>query len=331
MTPRFRLLADAADITRRIENRLLELHITVTADPTSDTLTLTLDDRDHALPVLSHRTALQVWLGYDDDPPYMGRYLRTESTHELAPRRLGVRATAADFTQDRALKAPRTRSFDAITLGALLTRIAAEHGYTAACAPALAGIALAHIDQTEESDLHLLRRIAREHDATIKAAAGRLVLIARGAGRSARTGAPLPVLTLRPGDITRGRITHHDRPRYGAVIAKYYDVQSARYVHVPAGAGTPVLELRAPRPSPAHAQAAAAAKLARLARGTATAHLALPGSPGLVAEQPLALTGFRDGVDGAWTVTRARPSPSPASPSAPPPPRPTPATIPSAS
>ena len=305
MRPRYRILAADQDITARIADRLIELRITLTSDSDSDSLFLTLDNRDHALSVLPHRTPLRIWLGYGAADQYLGQYLRAEAAYDLVPARLTVRATAADFRGSSGLKAPRTRSWDDPTLGALVIQIAAEYDYTGVCSPELAGIQLEHVDQTEESDLHLLRRLARDHDATFKAAAGRLLLIPRGSGRSAGTGSPLPSVILRPGDITSGRVTYHDRPIYGAVIAKYQDLFFGLTGRVQVGEGGEVFELRRTYGSQALARSAAAAKLGRLNRGTASLTLVLPGRPGLVTEQPLTTAGWQDGGDGEWAITRA--------------------------
>lgn len=305
MRPLYRILAADQDITARIADRLIVLRVTLTSDSASDSLALTLDNRDLALPVLPHQTPLRIWLGYEAADHYLGEYLRTETAYDLVPARMTVRATAADFRGSSGLKAPRTRSWDNVTLGALVGQIAGEYGYAGVCSPDLAGIKLEHVDQTEESDLHLLRRLARDHDATFKAAAGRLVFTRRGSGRSAGTGSALPSVTLGPGDITSGRVTHHDRPSYGAVIAKYQDVFFGQTGQVKVGEGGEVFEMRRTYGSQALARSAAAAKLGRLNRETASLALALPGRPDLLAEQPLNTAGWGPGMDGDWTITRA--------------------------
>jgi hypothetical protein len=55
----------------------------------------------------------------------------------------------------------------------------------------LALIAIEHIDQSNESDLHLLTRLARQHGAVSKPVAGFLVFVFKGEAKSA-TGQQLP-------------------------------------------------------------------------------------------------------------------------------------------
>lgn len=51
-------------------------------------------------------------------------------------------------------------------------------------AESLAGIHVTHLDQTEEPDLHLLTRLAREHGAVAKPVAGFLVFVPRGEAKA---------------------------------------------------------------------------------------------------------------------------------------------------
>ncbi len=112
------------------------------------------------------------------------------------------------------LKAPRTGSWDEVTLGALVAEIAAEHGYEARVDPSLAESPVAQVDQVAESDLHLLRRVVSHYDATLKAAAGHRVVVRRGSARTAGTGVPLPITAVVAAGY--GRVDQHPRSREGA-------------------------------------------------------------------------------------------------------------------
>ena len=89
---------------------------------------------------------LHVFLGYGDRLIPMGIYYRADIDIEFVPRKLVVRATAADLRSRSTLKAPRTRAWDDVTLGALVAGIAAEHGYAARIDPSLAESPIAHVD-----------------------------------------------------------------------------------------------------------------------------------------------------------------------------------------
>ena len=314
MTPDYRLHAGDADVTRTVRAHLVELRLTFTSTAASDTLSVTLADVVGALARPAAERELRPELGYVGSLTPMGVYYHSETDVDLAPRRLTVRATAADLRRLSALKAPRTRAFDAVSLGSLVASIAAEHGLDAAVAPALASQRLPHVDQTAESDLALLHRVAKHYDATLKAAGGRLVMMPRGAGRSAVAGALLPEFVAEPGTgrVLSGRVSWRGRPRHASVVASYWDPAGAEMKHVRAGAGSPAFVIREPRPDRDQAAADAAARLARLSRQTATLDLSVVGDPALVAEGRITTRGWGEGTDGQWTITRAEHVLSPA-------------------
>ena len=312
-TPAFTVETGGGDVTSAVADRLVELRITLTSDRASDTLELELEDAGGDLLAPSAERELRVSLGYRDSGlAPMGVYYHDESERQLVPRRLTIRATAADFRRLSTLKAPRRRSWDDISLADLVDTIAREHGYTGRVAPALGNTVIAHIDQTAESDLHLLRRLARQYDATAKAAGGYLIFAPRGRGRSAGTDQALPVLEYAPGgrgadaaEALSARHTARGRPRYGAVLASYQDVGTAELVHVRVGTGAPVYSIREPLPDRPQAVAAATARLSRFARQVEELEMSVPGNPALVSEAVLSLRGWPDSAGSRWTVLRA--------------------------
>ena len=76
-----------------------------------------------------------------------------------------------------------------------------------------ARIKLPHVDQTDESDLHLLTRLADRCDAAAKPGNGRPVFANRAAGRSAAN-RPLNVVSIERGQARDYRVLTADRPLY---------------------------------------------------------------------------------------------------------------------
>ncbi len=303
MTPDFRILADSQDITDRIRDRLLSLRITDEAGVKSDTVEIALDDRDALLIWPRHGAELEVSLGYRQTGLVrLGLYVVDEVEHSGPPNTLTIRAKASDMRES--LKAPRTRVWDNITLADLVATIAAEHGLKPKVSNALAPVAIAHLDQTEESDLHLLTRLARESGAVAKPVAGNLVFVTRGEAKSA-TGKEMPTIEVSPSQVIQHRMTQADRGKYEAVVTHWHDLLAAERVPVRVGEGKPVYTLRHTYPDARQATRAARSKLDALQRGTGTLSLTLVGNTELMAEGKLRLKGFRDGVDGEWLIQRA--------------------------
>ncbi|NKC15883.1 MAG: phage late control D family protein [Gammaproteobacteria bacterium] len=302
MTPTIVLRADGSDITARVRAHHKSLKIVDEAGHQSDTLTLTLDDRDGMIELPRRSATLSVSLGYRERGLNdMGAFVVDELELSGPPAQIVIKAKAADMRAR--IKAPRTRLWPPTTLGAIVHTIAAEHGLVARVGRELRDIALPHIDQTEESALHLLTRLSHQHDAVAKPASGHLLFIPKGTAHSA-SGQTLPILAIHRSDAIDYRVTLAERGQYGAVRASWHDVQSGTRTAVTIGDGEPVYTLRHPHTSPAAARAAARAKLTTLTRGTATLDIQIDGTSAVAAEIRLRLSGFRDGIDGEWITTR---------------------------
>ncbi len=302
MTPAYNILADHQDITSAIRDRLLSLTLTDKAGMKSDTVELRLDDRDGHVALPRKGAELNVSLGYEQALVKMGLYVVDELELSSPPATMVIRAKAANMRAS--LKAHKTRAFDKTTLGTVVKTLAAEHGLEARVGDALADMSLSHLDQTEESDLHLLTRLARQYDAVAKPAGGYLLFVPRGEAKSA-SGKTLPDIALGPHQVSDYRVTLADRDKYGAVIAKWHNTTSGEHTEIKTGEGKPIYTLRHTYPDAETASAAARARLDTLNRGQAKISLTVtPGNPYLAAEAKLTLTGFRDGINGHWIATQ---------------------------
>lgn len=242
MTPEFRILADSQDITDRIKDRLLSLRVTDEAGIKSDTVEIKLDDRDALVVWPEHGAELEVSLGYQQSGlTRLGLYIVDEVEHSGPPNALTIRAKASDMRQS--FKAPRTRVWDNVTLADMVTIIAGEHGLAPKISESLAAVNYTHLDQTEESDLHLLTRLARENSAVTKPVAGNLIFATRGESKSI-SGKDLPTTQIVASQVQRHQMTQADRGKYAAVLTHWHDLMNADRMPVKVGQGKPVYTLR---------------------------------------------------------------------------------------
>lgn len=321
MRPAFRIWADRVDVTEAIRDRLIELSVTDEAGVQSDEVRLTLDDRRTAsgaiaaLPAIGAR--LEVALGYEETGLIaMGVYRVDEIEIAAPPATLTVVARAAEMAGP--IRSPRTRSWDGVTLGQLAQAIAAEHRLTPVIDAELAKIALGHIDQTAESDLALLTRLALQHDAIAKPVGDRLVIARRGQGKAA-TGQAMPTIALAPEQIIEWRYRHSARKPGGAgkpasdaqappvspggVKAYYWDFETGQRREVTVGK-PPYTELRHVHASRDKALAAAQSGQKGGERQQGELSLTLPGDARLAAEVRLR-GSLRPGIPTDWIVARA--------------------------
>ena len=196
--PAFRVVADGTDITDKIRDRLISLRITDQAGQQSDSLEITVDDRDKRMPAPRYGAWLRVWLGYDR-PVFMGAYAVDEVDLSCGPRSMVIKATAAQ-TAPELVKESRTQSWGNKTLGQIVQEIAKRNGLQPVISKPLSDIQIKHEDQTNETDQAFLTRLAEKYKATIKPADGKLVVVERGKGAAS----PVPNPT---GRVTAGQAT----------------------------------------------------------------------------------------------------------------------------
>lgn len=181
-----------------------------------------------------------------------------------------------------------------------MATVAADHGLDPAVAADLSGVSLPHIDQLNESDMHLLTRIAADHDVIAKANGGKLIFAHKGQGKTV-SGKSMPTIELVPDQVTSFSVDIESRTNFNTVVALWRDVDGARDVEEIAGSGEPVHRIRHIYPNPEAAAKAAKGKLEAFQRGKQS----LPGRPELRAECRLSLSGFRAEKNGIWSITRA--------------------------
>ena len=167
----------------------------------------------------------------------------------------------------------------------------------------LASRLIPYLGQTEESDLHLLTRLARVHGAIAAPKNGKLVFARRGQGQSA-SGLSMGSFALTPGDCTDFDIQMPDRPQVKEVKAHWHDRKEAKRKTEKAGAGGQEsgFTIRHDMPSKEEADWAAQGKADDMKRAGGSFSATLPGTPGLAAESIITSSGFYPGTDATWSV-----------------------------
>ena len=300
----FQIIANGEDATATLRERLLSLSLTDEVGTRADTLTLQLDDRDNPIAWPDKGAEIEVHLGDKSQGlMWMGLYTVDEVEYTCPPATLIIRAKAANMRVS--LKAPKSRSWDSMTLGELVATIAEQHQLTPSVADDIAAINIAHLDQTHESDLHLLMRLAHTYGAFAKPMGNYLVFVPRGQAKTASKQL-LPVVTITHSDIIHCRLLQTDRSRYQAVRAQWHNVHHAQLQSVTVGNGQPLYTLRHTYADQSEASHAAQAKLSALQHGTATLSLTVIGTPKLQAAGKIKLTGLRAPLAGEWVIEQVR-------------------------
>jgi phage protein D len=239
-----------------------------------------------------------------------------------APEAMTLRGKAASMTGADSVKVQKTRHWKDLTINTLVSKIAKEHGLKPIISTDLQSIYIDDLSQTDESNIHLLTRISGDYDAVVKVTSQYLIFAEKGQSRAA-SGDPVPPVTVKRSQCKPGyNVTIAERDSFASVRAKYHNKSTAKIEYVDkigrkrkrdpkkeldaqTSGKQPQKTLRHTYATQEQAARAAQAEMDRLTRGTAKLSLPLSiGMPAIAAEGYVTLTGFRDGINGDWNVTK---------------------------
>ncbi|OIT10749.1 phage tail protein [Ralstonia solanacearum] len=332
--PIYRLKVGDKDITGRFQDRLIGLTLTDNPGFEADQLDIELDDSDGLLELPAKGVRLALSIGWADTGVVSkGTFKVDELEHTGPPDRLTIRARSVEL--DGGLTTRRDNSYASKTVGAIVQAIATRNKLTSMVSKKLAGQAIAHVDQTGESDANFLTRLARDFDAIATVKNGTLLFIPAGEPTSG-SGLALPKVT-----ITRDVGDTHtflvaDRENYNGVKAYYQDTRAGARgeVVIDASNATITKEKRdgkvkkktkkaatvAAQPNPdnvkvlrhtyaskANAERGARAAWCRIQRGVATFSITLArGRPDLFPSLHASVSGWKREIDNTeWIVAKA--------------------------
>ena len=285
----FAPIAEAVDITAKVRPRLLSLTLTEKRGGEADQLDILLDDADGQMDLPKKGAALQLKLGWRAGSTVpvglvnKGRFLVDEVEWSGPPDQIRITARSADLTSS--FRVRREKSYRDTTLAAIAIRI---------------------LGQNHQSDMALLRRLGREHDAVATVKNRTLILSPIGKGATS-TGRSFPAIALTRRDGSGFVYREIDRSAEAGVEARWHDQNSGDRQTVKVGGVDrkgKAHRLRRVYHSEAEARAAASAANNRNARAEAEFEIALGyGRPDYQPEQPAVLRGFKHQLDARrWII-----------------------------
>ncbi|MCL1962474.1 MAG: contractile injection system protein, VgrG/Pvc8 family [Desulfovibrionaceae bacterium] len=299
--PDYRLNVDGQDITSKLGARLIELRLRECRGGEADTLEITLDDADRRMAIPPKGARIALTLGWAGGAMYdKGEFVVDEVDHSGSPDRLTIHARAADMGRSLNLRA--SNSYHETTLGQIVREVAARGGLPAHIDPELDARPVEHVDQTGESDLNFINRLARQHDAVCSIKKGRLVFL-RTDSRTTASGAAISAIEITRQDGDQHRWHSAERSAYGGIRARWHSKRRAQTMSGRVGGGR-TKTLKDTYASRADARRAARAELRRVQRGAATFSLTLAlARPEIMPQSAVTVSGFKPEIDGeGWLV-----------------------------
>lgn len=310
-----------------LDERIMSLEMTDNRGFEADELTITVDDSDGQLQLPPRGAELSASLGWRGEALiYKGVFIVDEVAHSGPPDTMTITARSADFRDEFNVK--REVSWHDVTVERVVSAIARRYSLKPIISESLMGLEIDHADQTQESDMSFLTRMAEMLGAIATVKNGSLLFILPGGGVSA-SGEALPsfAITRSSGDRHSFRIA--DRDAYTGVRAYWLDLEFGKKKKVTVKKRKPVKKkterssnregdyldgedgnvyvLRKTYNNEMAAKRAAAAKWQQLKRGAAEFTLTLAyGRADLYPEMHGTVTGFKTDIDNQdWIIARA--------------------------
>ncbi|HBT4820143.1 TPA: phage late control D family protein [Klebsiella quasipneumoniae subsp. quasipneumoniae] len=323
--PAFNVLIGGKALTV-LDEKVISLELTDNRGFNADELTITVDDSQGDIELPPRGAELSLSLGWQGEPLiYKGIYIVDEIAHSGPPDRIEITARSADFRDEFNIK--REVSWHDVTVERIVSAIAHRYKLTPVISEQLMNAEIDHADQTQESDMSFLTRMADILGAIATVKNGCLLFILPGGGVSAN-GKALPEFAITRGSADRHSFRIADRDAYTGVQAYWLDLNfgkkkkvtvkkrkkttenkprsSSREGDYIAGEDGNIFVLRTTYSSEMAAQRAAAAKWQQLQRGAAEFSLTLAyGRADLYPEMHGTVTGFKDAIDKqGWIIAK---------------------------
>ena len=294
-----------------LNERIMQWSHTDTTGIESDQLELTLNIEGlEGLPSLSGKIGFRA--GYlETGLVEKGEFVVTHLTPFLFPMRLVVGATAAPFSvQDQTgYRQRRSASYGPTTLGALFRQLVTRHGFSPRVAPSLEGIFIPHIDQSNESDMAFITRLAGKYGGVSKPF-NELYVLADSGQVKTLSGQMLPEVKLsvtqnnRPGEqaFISAKFEEKARAKYAGCQTSWWDAAAGKLRVVQVGIA-PFTVLRQRYQSENVARVVAQRELGRASLKGRTLTIDCPGNPLLAAEGLLLLDEtWPTYMQGRWSI-----------------------------
>lgn len=305
-TPVCIITANNQPLNVLISSRILSVTVTDNRANEADELSIVLDDSDGALELPKRGVKLNCKMGFlGEDIHDKGDFVVDETEWSGTPDLITVKASSANFKSK--IKEAKSKSYHRKKFGEIAAEVAKNHELTLVMTADLKAINLAHVDQTNESDLNLLQRLAKQNGAEMAVKKDRLLIFKAGSAKTA-SGKDLPAITLTRNDGDQFRYTEQDRESdHTGVSASYQDTGKAKREKAVAGEKGKVKHLKGTFANKEEAERASKAKMAEIKRQMAKFSITTAyGIPEISTESPVKLNGFKAEVDKLkWIVEKA--------------------------
>jgi len=305
----FSISLGGKNLTTTIAPQLISLDITDNLAFEADSLSITLNDDNFELP--KRGVQLDIKLGFKRDQAnlYEASFIVDELSVTGPPNTIEINASSANLRTK--LNIRKSDSFSKVTLGELVTKIAAHHELKYTISPDLAAEYIEHIDQNEESDASFLIRILEDFGGKLAIKNNKMLIFKDGAPLTI-DGKQQPPVIINRSSCYNFSFSIFDRGNYTGCRANFLNYRDGKKNHDPEnnyvliGTDENVKSLGHTYKNIDNATKAAKYHLAKLQRAACSFSIKLhEGAPQLLPGMLVKVTGFKAAIDGEqWQIVR---------------------------
>ena len=268
-TPYFQILANGEDKTSFISKNLISISFKDEANSQSDEITIKVAG-EFKRP--SYKDELKLWFGYKEDATIFncGTFIVQTTTKEN-DNILTITATGADFAGS--LKEKRNKTYESMSIGQIVGDIASRNGLEVNTD--FDKEFVLHLAQSDESDLHFLNKLAKEHNAIFNIK--NQTLIFKKKIKEAKKNEDLPTYTINKKDTLSLSIKTSSKTLYNSCKAIWQDTKANKTKEIISGSGEPCINMRGTFKDEADAKLKADAKLQKANQGIISGSVSLEG------------------------------------------------------
>ena len=295
MTPIFKLLANKKDVTKLINMDAFFISFKDEAGSVSDEITLKIQG---SFKKPSYEDELQLWIGTKEkDLFFCGVFKVQTSTYNKGKSiYMSITATGADFSKN--LKVKRSLSYENVSIKKIVEIVASRHNLEVSSD--FDDIYVVHLEQTNESDLHFLKRLAQEDNAIFSIKNNTVIF--KKKIKNNKKSKDLPRFSLDEDECENVSIENTNKTLYNSCKAIWRDTKENIQKSITVGSGEPIKVIKDSFENVAQAKLKARAALEKANAGLKSGSIACYGFE-IYAGGILDLTGTYDD-DGDYDIKR---------------------------
>ncbi|PLY08415.1 MAG: phage tail protein [Arcobacter sp.] len=236
MKPMIKVLVNNSDITSIINQDASSVNFTDEAGTVSDEIKLTIEGN---FKKPQYQDEIKLWLGVENQMMYCGVFLVQRSISKMGSgNSIEINATAVDFSKN--LKVKRNKTYENMSLKQLVAAISKRHDLKIKCD--YDDIYITHLEQSNESDLHFLKRVASDYNALFSIKNDTLLF--RKKIKNKKKSDDLPRYYLSVNENTSISVEHTNKEQYNSCKATWRDTKENKQRSVTVGDGEPIKHIK---------------------------------------------------------------------------------------